>query len=868
MPSTPEAPGAWAAPPDPGGARTVQELVERLRALKVWAGDPSYERIKSRVNDEWTGAGRPAAELARRTTVADCFAPGRRRLNNDLVVSIVRALNPDPGYVAQWRQALRVVTAEVTRTGQVLVRSSLPDDPAPFVGRLDLLGELRATPSLAGDGDHSPIVFTVSGMAGVGKTMLAVHAAHRLTRDWQPDRVLFVNLRGFHSDPDQPPADPAAVLDGFLRVLGVPGQRVPQEPAARAALYRDLLSRVRALVVLDNAADEEQVRPLLPGTPNSIVMVTSRRHMPALPAAVPVPVAVFTHREAMDHLVQATAGFAAEQDPDALERLARACGRLPLALGIVAALIARRPGWTLADHADRLDEQRQVRLLEAGVELALDLSYRNLPGDDRQLLRMAALHPGQEVDAHAAAALANCDVAAAGAGLERLRRENLLLPVAKGRYAFHDLVQVYAAGRARDEERPAERSAALVRMTDYYLAAAATAMDILHPAEAHRRPRVPAATTPCPPMAGPADALAFLELERTQLMVVTAHSAAEGRAAHAVQLSSTLFRFFAGGHHADALTVHDHALRAARRSGDVAGEATAHINIGVTSLLLGRLGPAGDHLSAALRLAARVDDPVAQARALDNLGAVETRLGRYMSAAELHTAALPLFERTGDLTGQARTLLNLGILEGRNEKYGEADARYTRALDLFRRAGDRNGEAEALNLLGDLEGRVGRFDSARVRLRDALELFRQTRNAAGESQTLDSLGLLHVQLGEPGPAADCFRQALAIFRDLGDEDSEAWSLNGLGEAALLAGNAGEAVGHHTAAERTAAATGSLDQRARARAGRGHAHRELGDLARAEQDYEEALRLYLTLGTPEADEVREFLAAVRAPDGRG
>ena len=384
----------FAVLPDPGQAATLDGLVERLRMLKVWAGDPSYEWIKDRVNATWTAAGRPAGELAGKTTIVDCFRPGRQRLNTDLVVAVVQVLHPDVGYVTQWRQALQVVGGHTRAAAQVRVQDTLPPDPAGFTGRSAQLDRLRLAvqPGVANGG--TIVISAIAGMAGVGKTQLVVHAAHLLVREQPFDRVLFVNLRGFHPDSAQPPADPGAVLDGFLRLLGVPGQRVPHDLPARTATYRDRLAGTRTLVVLDNAADAEQIRPLLPETPGCPVLVTSRRSLTALPSATHLTVDVFTSDEALAFLAQAAPQVPIGRDPEAAARIARRCGYLPLALAMVAGRMRAQPDWTLTDHADRLDERHRDRRLDSGVELALDVSYQHLPTDRQRLLRFAALHPG------------------------------------------------------------------------------------------------------------------------------------------------------------------------------------------------------------------------------------------------------------------------------------------------------------------------------------------------------------------------------------------------------------------------------------------------------------------------------------------
>ncbi|GIF21829.1 hypothetical protein BJ973_004722 [Actinoplanes tereljensis] len=456
--------------PDPAPAGSVEELVERLRLLKVGAGDPSYETLKDRVNAAWSAAGRPAGELTRRSTVANCFQPGRRRMNTDLVLAVVEALHPDPAYVNRWRQALRAVGGESEAVSQVRVRDTLPQDLPGFTGRVEVLSRLSRSR-----------VATIEGMAGVGKTQLAIHAGHRLVRANAVDRVLFVNLRGF--DPERPPADPVAVLDGFLRLLGVPSNRIPHGLPALTAAYSARLGGVRALVVLDNAATAAQVRPLLPATPGSVALVTSRRRLD-LETVTHLGVGVFATGEAESFLADALAGVPVGADPDAVARIARRCGRLPLALSLIAGHIRQTPGWTLTDHADRLDERHRDRRLDTAVELALDLSYRHLPADQQRLLRLAALYPGHDLDAYAVGALAGIAVDAAREGLARLGADHLLEPAGPGRYTFHDLVRVFAAVRAGEQERPGDRRAALTRLRDHYRAATATG-DPVEQARAH-----------------------------------------------------------------------------------------------------------------------------------------------------------------------------------------------------------------------------------------------------------------------------------------------------------------------------------------------------------------------------------------------
>ena len=856
----------FATLPDPAEATGLDDLVERLRLLKVWAGDPSYETIKERVNAAWTAQGRPAAELAPRSTVANCFQPGRRRLNTDLVVAVVQALHDDTGYVTQWRQALRVIGGEVEAVSQVKVQDSLPPDLAGFTGRAGELDRLTDVVHRAGG---AVVISAIEGMAGIGKTQLAVHAGHRLLAAGHFDRVLFVNLRGFHPDASRPPADPAAVLDGFLRLLGMPGAQIPHPPAARAAAYRELLAGTRTLIVLDNAASAEQVRPLLPDTAGCLTLITSRRDLAELHPTARLTVDVFAPGEAVAFLTAALPGVPPGADPDAVARIARRCGHLPLALSVIAGHIRNTPGWTLTDHADRLDERERDRRLEAGVELALDVSYRHLSAGQQRLLRLAALHPGQDLDAYAAAALTDTDLDTARTSLAALFRDHLVQPATPGRYTLHDLVRAYAATRAQDQDSPPARRAALTRLYDYYLAATASAVDLVQPGEANVRPSVAPAATPTPALPDRRAALAWLDAERTTLIAVAAHTATHGWPGHTVRLARTVSRYLQGGRHHDALTLHGHAYRAARDSGDLEGQAFALSGLGVAHLRLSRSAAADSHLRESLGLFREIGDTNGQARVLFNLGLIAERAGRFADAIDYKQQSLALDRRTGDRIGEATTLGGLGAVMERAGRFAEATGYYLESLAVARQTGNPRGEAVALHGLGELDVRTGRYAEAADHLGQALDRYRQLGDRDAEAGALESLGVLHTRLGRLDRAAEHYERSIAIFQETGSQDNEAWVRNGLGEVAHAAGRPDGALTHHTEALAIATAVGNRYQQARAQTGLGHARRALGDPAAAREHYRLALDCYTELGLAEADEVRVHLTELAAEQpGRG
>ncbi|MCA1674969.1 MAG: helix-turn-helix domain-containing protein, partial [Actinobacteria bacterium] len=464
--------------------------------------------------------------------------------------------------------------------------AQLPADVAAFTGRERELAALdgqlatMANPTGALGGRSTAVVISaVSGTAGVGKTALALRWGHRIRGEF-PDGQLYVNLRGY--DPDQPLAA-ADALAGFLRALGVPGQDVPLEVDERAAAYRSLLDGRRMLVVLDNAATVEQVRPLLPGSPSCLVVVTSRDSLVGLVARhgarrleldlLPLDDAVALLRVLIEGRVDA--------EPEAAAVLAGQCARLPLALGVAAELAAARPATSLAELVDELtDQQRRLKLLDAGgdprtaVRAVFSWSYQHLPAEAARAFRLIGLHPGPDLDPYAAAALTNTSRDQAQHLLDLLAHAHLVQPTSPDRHGMHDLLRAYAIHLSTIEDCEQDRRAALTGLFDHYLATAAAAMDALIPAEQHRRPRIPPPATPSPPMTDPITARTWLDAERTTLISTCAYTAAHGWPGHTTRLTATLFHYLdASGHYPDALVVETHARHAAHHTGDRGAEA-------------------------------------------------------------------------------------------------------------------------------------------------------------------------------------------------------------------------------------------------------------------------------------------------------
>ena len=747
-----------------------------------------------------------------------------------------------------------------------VVPAQLPLDVRGFTGRAT---ELQRLDELCGP--QAPdagfvVISTVSGMAGVGKTALALRWAHRVV-DRFPDGQLYVNLRGY--DPERP-VSAADALAGFMLALGVGGSDIPLEVEDRAARYRSEIAGRRMLIVLDNASSVEQVRPLLPGTPTCAVVVTSRDSLAGLVAmhgACRLDLDLLPPDDAVA-LLRRLVGPRVDAEHDAATTLSALCGRLPLALRVAAELAVSRPAVPLPELvAELADRARRLELLDAGgdpraaIATVFSWSVRQLPAAAADMFALLGLHPGADIDGYAAAALADISLRQARRRLDLLARTHLVQPAGADRWVMHDLLRAYAAELASAQDAAHDPRKALTQLFDYYLATAAAAMNILHPAERHRRPDISPPATPSPDLTDPESARAWLDAERACLVAVAGYTAARGWPGHSIDLSPTLYRYLDGGHHTDALALHGHARDAARRTGDQTGQAHALLGLGLAHLRLGRHAQAIAHKEEALALFRQAGDRLGEARALSDLGTVEERLGHYQVAAEYHKQALVLYRQEGDRLGQGHILGNLGIIEERLGHYRTASEYHEQALVLCRQIGARYGEARGLNNLGFAEQGAGRYESAAMHHQQAVALYRQLGNRSGEAGALDNLGTVHLRLGRPEQATKFFQQALTLLHSSGERYGEPWLLNGLGEAARAVGRTADALTHHTAALAAAAETGARDQQARAHTGLGHAYAALHDLASAREHRQQALALYNDLGSPDADDVRVQLAAL-------
>jgi DNA-binding SARP family transcriptional activator/tetratricopeptide (TPR) repeat protein len=856
-----------------------QELIPQL--LDMTARHPLQERFHARLMLALAGTGQRAQALGvyqqvRRMLVDELgIEPGQelrdihRQILAGYATQMSTADGTQPSEVAgpALTRVAEAPARPVGSTPEPVIPRELPASVAHFAGRAAELAELTALlDQSAGQAPRALVISAIGGMAGVGKTALAVHWAHQVAGLF-PDGQLYVNLRGY--DPDQP-VTAADALARFLRALGVPGEDIPPEQDERATRYRSQLAGRRMLIVLDNAGSAGQVRPLLPGTPSCAVVVTSRDALAGLVARDgaarldldPLPLA-----DAVA-LLRALTGPRVDADPEAAALLAEQCCRLPLALRVAAELAGARGDVPLAHLADELaDQQQRLNLLDAGgdpdtaIRAVFSWSCRHLDAAAARAFRLAGLHPGADFGPHAVAALTGGTLAESRGVLDLLARKQLIQQTSPGRYGMHDLLRAYARELAAAHDAQDEQDAALTRLLDYYLHSAAAAMDTLYPAERQYRPRIAPMRTPVPPTAEPAVARSWLDGERANLVAITAHAAEYGWPAHATRLAGTLFRYLAAGSYSqEATIICTHARAAARQTGDHAAEAIALYHIAGICWQQSRHQQATDHLQQALALFRQIGDRGREAGTLGNLGLICESQGRYQEASTLHAQAQSIYRQAGDLSGEMHCLVNLGDTEERQGRYQQAARRLRQSLAIARKFDDRYVECIALIKLGTVRMRQGDLHQAAGYFDQALGLCREASDRYQQADALTRIGDVRLRQGRLQEACDRIQEGLVLYQEIGDRSGEADALNSLGEALLAAGQPSSARTHHTAACDIASDIGDQYQQARAHDGLAYAHHALARSGQARDHWVKALALYSRLGTPEAAQVRARLAS--------
>ncbi|MFG1654172.1 ATP-binding protein [Micromonospora sp. NPDC049275] len=663
------------------------------------------------------------------------------------------------------------------------VPRQLPPALPGFVGRAAQLAQLDAAsagPDTSGAGGRAPAtVVTLSGTAGVGKTTLAVHWAHRVA-DRFPDGQLYVDLRGFDSTGTVVTAVEA--VRGFLEALEVPPERIPTHLPAQVGLYRSLLADRRMLVLLDNARDADQVRPLLAGSPTCLVLVTSRNRLAGLVAAEgarPVGVDLLSAAEAWQLLARRLGADRLAVEPRAVDEMIERCARLPLALAVLAARSAANPAFPLATLAAELrGAPRPLDSFDAGdagtdVQAVFSWSYRSLTPASARLFRLFGCHPGPDIGVAAAASLAGLPREQVPRLLAELAHAHLVTEHVPGRFGAHDLLRAYAAEQAERLDPAEVRRAAIRRGLDHYLHTAHAAALLLQPG------RDPVTLAAAPPGVTPeritdhAQALAWFTVEYPVLLAAVAHAKRAGFDSHAWQLAWTLVDFLQRrGRWPDLAVAQRTALAGARRTGDRLGQANAHRDLARVLSRLGRVDEAASNYRQALTLFGALCDRTGQARTHRAFGAMLDGLGRYAEALDHVRRALALYRDAGHLAGEASARNAVGWAHAQLGQYRPALAHCEQALTLLRRTGDRHGEANTWDSLGFIHARLGDHREAIRCYGRALRLYRRISDRYDEADTLSRLGESRHAAGDPAGAARTWRRALGILDDLGHPDGE------------------------------------------------------------------------------------------------
>lgn len=680
----------------------------------------------------------------------------------------------------------------------------LPADVRIFVNRTDEIARLNA--DLPGEDGGQPVVcvYVIAGTAGAGKTSLALRWAHRI-KDRFPDGQLYVNLRGY--DPGEPVSARQA-LRGFLRALAVPAADVPQGMDDAAALFRSLLADRRMLVLLDNAATASQVRPLLPGAGDSLVIVTSRSRLAGLAVrdgAQRLTLGTLPEAEAVALLRTVTAGYRPEDDLDKLTELARLCAHLPLALRIAAERAASHPHLRLDELiADLRDESALWDALSTGQDEDADAvrtvfawSYRALPEQAARLFRLLGLHPGPDFGLPVAAALAELTAARARQLLDDLVGAHLLEQTAPDRYQLHDLLRAYAADQAQREEPPEHRAAALRRVLDWYLHTADSAQSWIRPDEEHVALAEPTPGIRPPPFPDYNAAVDWSEREYGNCLHAARTAAATGSDQLTWQFAAVLWNALPPTSSVtDWLDTGLMGLAAADRLGDPDAQVLLLTCLGIAYRTVSRLDDALEHLGRALEIARSSGSGIGEAHTLNIIGLIHLRTRRLDYAARHFEQAAAIFREQGEPHWEATTLSNLAAARLNAGLLPEAAAVVREALAAHRALGDRRGEGNILRVAAELQREQGEIDSALRTARDAVEIALGLRHHRLEAYWLITLGSAQRAAGQYDEALTSYQRSAMLHRRLGDRSREALAWRGAGETYLRLGRPADAVAFH------------------------------------------------------------------------
>jgi tetratricopeptide (TPR) repeat protein len=864
-----------------GDIPVLSHLADGLLTLQVTVSPRALPPGETALGDssEWSGMSGAPVMTEDGCLLGVVIEHAPREGESAITVVPLSALEPDPAHegwgsgvqnASRWWQQLGVAgLTELRRLPEQTTPGPLPTPAAvrrtlPTLARrfTDREKQLAAITGAVTDGEREDeaCVYAIDGMPGVGKSAFAVEAADQLRKSpYFPDGLLYINLHG--NTPGQNPVEPAEALRALLTAMGMDAKQIPPSLEERAAAWADLLAGKKLLLLLDDAANSTMVRPLLPGTAETMVLITSRRRLTALPEADTITLDILQPGDAAQLFVRLARRGGLEPTDDGVAEVVRLCGYLPLAISLMAGQFQHRPTWTTRDLIGSLTSASgRLKALSAedrSVAAAFDVSYRQLTPDQQRVFRAVGLHPGTDIDPYAAAALVGTDLDRARSWLENLYDYNLIEQPTAGRYRLHDLLRELARTLAANEE-PAERERATGRLLDYYLYTATIAGRYLarHTLADSALVVNPPAWIPELPAREPA--ILWLEDERVNLFRVV-DLARTTQPGYAIGISAALAGFLrVRGYWGQALSLHQSALAAARGIADQKGEADVLNNLGGVQQAMGDYPAATTHHEQALALYRDLQDQQGEADALSDLAIVQRLTGDYAGVKSGLTRAQSLYHDLGDRLGEAKSFNDLGIVYRLTGDYEAAETNLKKALELHRELGNRLGEGNALDDLGIVYRLTGNYEAAEASLKEVLDLREDIRSPHVEANAWKELGVVYRLTGKYTDATRSLDKALKLYRELHDRNCEAETLNNYGQLYSASEAPAEARVHFGQALQIARDLKVPLEEARALEGTGETYRQEGNTKDSTTSLQEALGIYRRLGSPDGDRVEAIL----------
>lgn len=728
------------------------------------------------------------------------------------------------------------ITPAYRRAGPQPQPVTLPPDINDFTGRAAQVRELTEQAM----SQEQPALWVVEGMGGIGKTALAVHAAHRVAHLY-PDAQLYLDFRAH--DQQREPLAPSEAIGELLAMLYGSAAGLPATPQARAELWRAELSCRRAVLVFDDVASPEQIRPLLPTAAGSLIIVTSRRHHTGWGTTGTLALPVLPEEDAAALFVR-TAGRMADQEPGYVARVSRLCDCLPLAIRLAAGRIRSGAVASMSDLVDELAEpagkhgdQNEV---SRGVRSAFELSYRCLTPDEQRFFCFLGVSPCLLVTAHSAATTAGTTVVEADATLAVLAGHHLLEEIAPGWFGFHDLIRAFAATRFADRGSERESREGVRRLADYYLRAVTHASEVRH-----RHPNEAGGDAPrdMPFANTPAAAAAWLESEWVNAIRVAEQCARHEFKRRCADIVHALGEFLGtSGHWEEALAVHMTALQACRDLDDLPGVARSALDLSLISLRTGRSEAALQQATDAANAFRRIDDRLGRATALDCIGIVHCSAARFRDALAYHREALEISQDAGDQSGTARALGHTGVALWYLGRLKEETSCLSQALDIYREIGDLRGQAITINNIGNAQYYSGYHRDAMHSYQTSHDIFREIGGVQNLAIADHNMGRVQQYKGNYNAAIAIYRDVLATYRSLGDLRHQAYALADIGAVCMSTERFDEALAHYENAAAAAKQASDRYEYAEAIRGIAEAHSRSGRLDVALENYEKAAKL--------------------------